>query len=232
MTDTDPPADIDTPADTDQQADAPARTVVVLSPHQDDEANRLCAFAVVAADRGDTLELLQATDGAATGVGPREGLSPQTLTRWRDREQTAYWDWVTDGRGTITRLGLPDGRADREWIRAALEARLSEAPGTPELYVATWHHDHPESHPADQHPDHVACVLAARDIRDASGLPVRFGRHAEHLDRAGTLYHAASPEQRLRVEGALASYSVIAQRSVPASYRRMLENGGSSLVTD
>lgn len=207
-------------------------TTIVLSPHQDDEANRVSAYVAIAADRGDTVELVQATDGAATGVGRAEGLSPQTLTRWRDREQNAYWDWITDGRGTITRLGLPDGGADRESIRRGLETRLAAVSGTAELHVATWHHDHPEAHRADLHPDHVACVLAARDIRDATGICVRFGRHAEHLDRAGTLYQPQTHEQRLRIEGALASYTVIAQRSVPASFRRMIANGGSSLITD
>lgn len=208
------------------------RTTLVLSPHQDDEANRVSAYVAIAADRGDQVELVQATDGAATGVGRSEGLTAQTLTRWRDREQTAYWDWITDGRGTITRLGLADGGADRAAIRAGLEDRLAAATGPAELYVATWHHDHPEAHQADLHPDHIACVLAARDVRDASGITVRFGRHADHLDRAGTLYRPQTHVQELRIEGALASYAVIARRSVPGTYARMLANGGASLITE
>ena len=210
----------------------PVRTTLVLSPHQDDEASRLAAYVAIAADRGDTVELVQATDGTATGVGRSEDLSARTLQRWRDREQQSCWDWLTDGRGTITSLELVDGSARAEDIRAGVEARLAASTDPCELYVATWHHDHPEAHRADLHPDHIACVLAARDIARSAGIPVRFARHATLQDLSGTLYEAQTHQQRLRIEGARAAYTVIGHRSVPTTFEAMAHGGGTSRITE
>ena len=211
---------------------AEGRTTLVLSPHQDDEASRLAAYVAIAADRGDAVELVQVTDGTATGVGRAEGLSPGTVQRWRDREQFSCWDWLTDGRGTITRLQLVDGAARAEDIVSALTQRLDTANGECELYVATWHHDRPEAHPADLHPDHIACVLAAREIARTTGIPVRFARHATQQELPGTLYEAQTHEQRLRIEGALSAYTVIGRRSVRHTFEAAEGSGGTSRITE
>lgn len=210
---------------------APARangySTLVLAPHQDDETIRLAAYVAYAADRGDDISLLTATDGCATGVGRSLNLTRSQVTQWRNREQAAAWAWLTDGRGEIHRAGLTDGRATRRQVRDAVAARLDAMPGNPELYVATWHHDKPGHHPGDEHPDHVACVLAARDLaRD--GVTVRYARHPSIEGRGAT--YSPNVDQALRIEGAVGAYTVIGQRSVPTSLKAVLDNPASEVT--
>lgn len=193
------------------------RLTVILSPHQDDEVIRLAPYITYATDRGDTIHLIQATDGAATSVGRRLGLDPATVTTWRNREQTHSWNWLTGGRGQITRLGLPDGAATWGPIYNATRAALLEGGPGSELYVATWHHDRPDSHREDKHVDHVACVLAARQLQE-EGWVVRYAAHPTATPR-GSFAYRAEGRQLLRIEGAVDSYGVIGQRSAPESLK-------------
>lgn len=208
-------------------APAVARTssgysTLVLAPHQDDETIRLSAYIAFAADRGDDVSLLTATDGGATKVGGQLGLTRSKLTRWRNREQDAAWAWLTDGRGgQIHRAGLPDGGATRKAVRDALAARLSAMPGTPEVYVASWHHDKAGHYLGDEHPDHVACIMAARDMA-ADGVTVRYARHPTTTGRGAN--YSPTDEQMLRIEGAVSAYTVIGHRSVAYQLNSVLSN--------
>ena len=98
--------------------------------------------------------------------------------------------------------------------------------GGTELYVATWHHDRPDSTKADKHVDHVACVLAARDLADM-GVPVRFAKHPGERGYGYT----PGPHQSLRIESAIASYKMIGQRSVRATFREVKEINGRAVVS-
>lgn len=189
-----------------------ARTTIVLSPHPDDEAIRLSHYAVIAADRGDKMILVQASDGSATGVRRRLGLSYDEITRYRYREQDSAWSWLTDGRGSIVRLGLPDAGVRQNDVYSGVRSLInSEATNNIEVYVATWHYDRPTSVPADKHSDHRAVVDAARRF-GAEGLVVRYAIHPTANQR-GTTYFQRTTQQKVRVEGAAAAYQPIGRKS-------------------
>lgn len=189
---------------------ASQRTTVVLSPHPDDEVIRLSHYSAIAADRGDRMILVQATDGGATSVGRRLGLTPKETTRFRYREQDSAWSWLTDGRGEVVRLGLPDGGAGASSIYSAVKKIMANS-AAPELYVATWHYDRSTSVSADKHRDHIACVDAGRRLGN-EGYVVRYAIHPSANQR-GTTYFRRTVQQQLRVEGAVASYQPIGRRS-------------------
>lgn len=187
------------------------RTSIFLSPHQDDESIRMAAYICIAADRGDKMVLVQSTDGAATHVKTDLGLSNSQITRWRNREQATAWDWLTDGRGSITYVNEPDGSASWTRIRNKLREVVGSAVGTPEIYVANWHWDRSGAY-SDGHPDHIACTRAGRALA-SEGVIVRFARHPGNSNRTGVRYSPRSKNNLLRMEGAAAAYQVIGSRS-------------------
>lgn len=209
---------------------------VILAPHQDDETIRLSAYITHMADRGDDLALITVTDGSATSVRRRLGLTGAQTARWRDREQDTAWAWLTDGRGgPATRLGFTDGAADHRVVADAVADRLASMRGRPELYVATWHHDRPGAYvpgpgAGDAHPDHVACVLAARALA-GDGVTVRYARHPERSHLTGTQTYGTTDAQFLRVQAAVAAYRTVGQRSVPDQFRAVLAARGRSVIT-
>ena len=189
-----------------------ARTTIILSPHPDDEAIRLSHYAVIAADRGDKMILVQASDGSATKVRRNLGLSYDEITRYRYREQDSAWSWLTDGRGGIVRLGLPDAGVRQNDVYKGVRSLIdSEGTSGIEVYVATWHYDRPTSVRADKHNDHMAVVDAARRL-GAEGLVVRYAIHPTASQR-GTTYFQRTSQQKVRVEGAAAAYQPIGRKS-------------------
>lgn len=186
-----------------------ARTTIILSPHPDDEVIRLAHYAARVADRGDRLILVQATNGAATHVGRDLGLTPEETTAWRYREQNHAWDWLTYGQGEIVRLGLPDAGLRPEPVVEALTDLVTEP--TTEIYVSSWHYERPEAIRGDQHPDHMACVDAARVMQER-GVIVRYAVHPTSPTVRSAKYRAEG-HQLLRVQGAVDSYQVIGRRS-------------------
>lgn len=197
---------------------ATGRTTYVLSPHPDDEMSRFAHYVIVAADRGDRIVLIQDTDGGATGVQYRLGLSSAETTRLRYMEQENALNMLTHGRGEIVRLGQPDGGANWETTLAGVRDLMGTPAKGKELYVATWHHDHAESHSSDLHHDHVAAVKAARQIA-ADGHTVRYGRHPGSKYTRGTSYYVRDVEQSLRLKGAIESYRPIGWESAPSTFR-------------
>ncbi|MFW6598330.1 PIG-L deacetylase family protein [Propionibacteriaceae bacterium Y2011] len=209
---------------------------LVLSPHQDDEINRVAALVARESDRGTALRLVNATDGCATAVRTKLALSYEQTRRWRDREQASAWSWLTDDRSPRPiNLGFPDGALVADALLPAVERELqalADATGTtPRLYVATWHPDRPDTVVADRHPDHVACHRVACRLRDALGLEVRFGRHVTAARPTGEVV-LPDEHQRLRIEGAIASYTVIGNRSVRTTFEAILAGGGRSVLTE
>lgn len=196
---------------------ASGRTTYVLVPHQDDEMSRLAHYLIMAALRGDRVVLIQVTDGAATGVRHRLGLTPGQTTAIRDLEQKAALGFLTGGRGEIVRLGLPDGGANWRDVLAGAKKVIGAPAAGKEVYVATWHHDHAESVQPDKHPDHAACVLAARQLAK-EGHVVRYGRHPSSKVTRGTSYFVRDAEQTARLRGAIESYRPIGWVSAPATF--------------
>lgn len=219
----------------DQQPGPRGYATVILAPHQDDEILRLAGYILYASDQGDDLALVTATDGGATAVRQKLDLAYDQTVEWRNREQAAAWAWLTDGRGQEPiNLGFPDGAVQVDQIVAELDRLYAEMPGKPELYVATWHHDRPESkpgHSGDQHPDHVATVQAAR-IMAAKGVTVRYALHPGKVNSmSGTRYEATTPHQKERLAAAIRSYGTIGKRSVSALFNQLQANNGRSRVT-
>lgn len=215
-------------------ASAASYATVILSPHQDDETLRGSGYITFAADRGDSIRLVNVTNGAATGVRGKLGLTRAEIIRWRDREQSAAWDWLTDGRGgSIIRLGFEDGQAKRSSIRTAVQNQLSGMTGSPELYVATYPYDRPDAYipsagGGDAHVDHIACVQAARDL-ESDGVTVRYMRHPDKSNLSGAKYDTTT-KQFYRVQGAVAAYRTIGQRSVPEQFDSVLAARGRSVI--
>lgn len=202
------------------------RTTVALVPHQDDGVIRLSPYAAIAADRGDRMILLAATDGARTSVGPRLGLTPEHVSAWRHREQRQAWEWLTDGRGEVIPLGLPDGAATAADVLAGIRAVVDPAAPGVEVYVASYPPRHPGAVAADRHPDHVACIDAARTL-DVEGTVVRYALHPTSRAR-GTTYRARTLHQRIRVAQAVACYQAVGRRSTRSLD---LVVGGATRVT-
>lgn len=213
-------------------AATPAYATAVLVPHQDDDVIRLSAYMIMMADRGDTPAMIQATDGSATRVGDTLNLSPARIAQLRYREQSHAWDWLTDGRGTgaIHRLGLPDGGGLglTDTIYQRTSETLWSMPGAQkELYVATLYPEHPLARREDDHPDHIACARAAQRMA-GDGVTVRYALHPKAAP--GGYSYTVPPEKRWRVEGAVAAYTVIGNRSTPSSLKHVLATHGRTRV--
>lgn len=215
-----------------QAVAAPKRATLILSPHQDDEVIRLAGYITIASDRGDDLHLINATDGGATSVRKRLNLTRSEVTKWRNREQRHTWEWLTNGRGAgkWTNLNEPDGASKWRNIRDGVLNTLSGMDGMSEVYVANWHHDRPDSVNADKHHDHVQCNLAARALAD-QGIIVRYARHISQTHRNGTMSYVPSQQQFYRIEGAVAAFRVVGNRSTPESLRAVLNARGKSVIT-
>lgn len=188
---------------------------------------------IMMADRGDAVSLVQATDGAATRVGHTLGLPPARVAQLRYREQAHAWDWLTDekGKGQIHRLGLPDGGG--EGLTDAIYQRTSDVlwsmPGAKkELYVATLYPEHHLARAEDMHPDHIACARAAQRMA-GDGVTVRYAVHPKSTGSGGYAY-VVPPEKFFRVEGAVAAYTVIGNRSTPSSLKHLLATHGRTRV--
>lgn len=209
----------------------------ILSPHQDDEIIRFAAYIIHAADRGDNLALIQATDGAATTIGRKLGLTPEETSRYRNREQFHSWDNLTDGRtGNVTYLNFPDGGAQANDLYRATKRALESMGGQHECYVATYPPDGPYAYipnktAGDAHPDHVACVEAGKMLA-ADGVVVRYAVHPTQAHRTGgTATYTTNEKEYWRVESAVAAYRTIGQRSTPKSFKYVLDFGGRSVIT-
>jgi hypothetical protein len=102
----------------------------------------------------------------------------------------------------------------------------------PEIYVATWHPDREESTVSDRHVDHAALALAVRDLAAAYGVVARYARHyGQRKGYSGAAYQARTEQQWNRIEGAVAAYKVIGQRSARPSFQSVLDTRGSVKVT-
>lgn len=127
-------------------AQAARRTTIIVAPHPDDEVLRGAGYVNFCAQRGDKLILLALTDGDATMMGPRDGLTPQEVAYRRRAEQAASWAALTYGSGQIVRKGYRDGAITQAGVRTALAAVVADNPGA-EVYAAC--------SPTDTTPDHI-----------------------------------------------------------------------------
>jgi LmbE family N-acetylglucosaminyl deacetylase len=126
--------------------------LVVLAAHPDDETLGAGGLIATAAASGVSVEVIIATDGAASHPGSPTHTPDQLALRRRDEATAAIAR--LDPHALVTFLGLPDGglRRCRAELADALSPRLQRA----NLVVTPWRDD--------RHPDHEACALAARVV--------------------------------------------------------------------
>lgn len=137
-------------------AQAAGRTTLIVTPHPDDEVLRGAGYANWATHRGDRMVLIAMTDGGATKMGPRDGLTRSQVETRRKAEQTLAWSMLTHGRGEIYRAGLPDGAVTYSGALQVMRNVVKKYPGA-DVYVAA----HPLDGPAS--PDHIPVWQACRD---------------------------------------------------------------------
>ena len=125
------------------------RRLVVVSPHPDDETLACGGLMRAATLAGRELLVVAVTDGEACYPDGQEWTADR-LRRVRPQELEDALDTL-GARGSIDRLGLPDGAVARhaDELLSALRDRL--VPG--DLVLAPWQHD--------GHPDHDAAGRAA-----------------------------------------------------------------------
>lgn len=126
--------------------------LLVLAAHPDDETLGAGGLIAASAASGARVEVIIATDGAASHPDSPTH-TPNQLAR-RRREEATEAVARLDPLATVTFLGLPDGRLDqrRRELEQAVAGRLR--PGC--LVVTPWR--------GDRHPDHAACALATRAV--------------------------------------------------------------------
>lgn len=137
---------------------SPARNVVIVAPHPDDEVLGAGGLVRQMAERGVPIDLVALTDGEASH--PRSPHArPADLARWRAAERRRALRRLGVTVRYVTQLHLPDGHVSHGEDRLAetLEATL----GPDALLLAPWAHD--------GHPDHDAAGRAARRAAERSG---------------------------------------------------------------
>ncbi|WP_374929307.1 PIG-L family deacetylase [Kytococcus sedentarius] len=181
---------------------APRGTIVVVSPHPDDETLRLAGYVLHARDRGDRLVLVAVTRGAASGARPASW-STDRLTRVRTAEQEAAWLALTGGLGEVRHLDLPDGELTDDAVRLALRPVLE--PLGDAVVASASHHE-------DEHADHR---VVARVVGDLAGRRARWGLPPGA--EGGARWDCPDPEAARRADEA---YSPFGHSSV----RRLFED--------
>jgi LmbE family N-acetylglucosaminyl deacetylase len=199
------------------QAATPITTVIV-TPHPDDEVLRLTGYVRHAAHRGDRLILVAVTDGGATGIRTKLGLSVDQLKAVRRAEQAAAWSYLTD-HGDIIRLGLEDGDvpAHKDLITSRLKELAGQYPGA-QFYVA--------ARLDDFHADHRAVAEA---VRDTGARVVRYSRAATDTGN-GTVYRPPAGYE-WGAARADAAYTEVGHASVAPSFDALRNGGYASRIT-
>lgn len=198
------------------------RTTYLIAPHPDDETLRTGAFvAWTRVKTDDQIVLVAVSDGGASKAARRRGLSSEQEMSYRRAEQNAAWAALTEGEGSIVRLGLPDGGL----TAASVEAELRRAlPGLSEprarVVVA--------AHPDDYHQDHLAVVEAAKAI---SPRYLRFAL-APLMESSGEVRVYRSPTAAAgRAQVAHHSYTGFGHASVRKEFAAHAEQKFESRVT-
>lgn len=137
------------------------RSVVVVSPHPDDEVLACGGLMQAAFARGIAVRVVSVTDGEA--CYPGQSLWPTTRLRHaRRRELADAMRLLGLDAAHVVPLGLPDGEVTAR--EAELAAHLAELLAAGDLVVAPW--------TSDAHPDHEAAGRAANAAALEQGLRV------------------------------------------------------------
>jgi LmbE family N-acetylglucosaminyl deacetylase/SAM-dependent methyltransferase len=182
-------------------------SVIVVSPHPDDETLAAGGLIARAADAGVPVRLVLVTEGEGSHLDSPT-VSPSRMAALRETETIAAM-YSLHAAITTTRLGIPDGglREHRDALTSGLAEVLDAVP-SPVLLVAPWS--------GDGHRDHriageVAAELAGRhDEVTLAEYPIWLwhwgspGSDGAPWDRARAVH--VSPEVRERRSRALDAY--------------------------
>lgn len=137
----------------------PARRLVVVAPHPDDEVLTCGALLHGHASQGGDSLVVAVTDGEASHEGTT-GYDPARLASQRRQESMEGLKRLDVPKQAIVRLGLPDGglqqRKNDLWLRLTYLIRPAD------VVVTTWRRD--------GHPDHEACGDTAAQVCLAKGV--------------------------------------------------------------
>lgn len=148
----------------------PARRIVVLSPHPDDEILGAGGYLAAQVIRGVEIIVIAASDGEAAYPDFPD------LGRIRQQEQNSALKRIGIEPSGIRRLALADGKLTLHEDHIA--RYLLTVLDADSLLLAPWEHDH--------HPDHEACGRAAKKACQATG--------ASHASYFFWAWHHSSPQ--------------------------------------
>jgi LmbE family N-acetylglucosaminyl deacetylase len=193
------------------------RTTIIWAPHPDDETLYLTGYIDTAINRGDRLLLVAVTDGGASGAKPASW-TVGDLMMIRRSEQEAAWRNLTDGKGTVIRMGLSDGNVLQQSVTnlaASLEKiYLNESV---EHYVGG-------SNLATQSEDHRR---VANGVKAAGVRVVRGSKAPRDTTSGGTVY---SPTDMVAAAAAHASYAAFGWTSVKPDFDALKASGYQSRI--
>lgn len=204
-----------------QAAARPPTTTVVWSPHPDDETLRLTGYALYAKSKGDIMILVAVTDGGASAVKTRLGITADELMALRRAEQDAAWAALTGGAGKVIRLGAADGKVS-QWDIARAFPKVQEIAASygrrVEHYVAASVYD--------THPDHRVVAKSVTYRAFLAGVVSRHSRPPESSS-SGTRYKVVDTAA---AEAAHNAYRQVGMLSVGSLFRSTHNKGHVSRV--
>lgn len=193
---------------------------VIWSPHPDDETLRLLAYTQIVANRGDYILLEAVTDGEASSVKERLGLTTEQLAAKRRLEQTNAYGFSSFTKGTIERLYMPDGGVQEMAICSkaqAVDSHLKSMGYKVEHYIA--------ASSKDVHPDHRA-VASGVNRCVPTGTVVRVSKAPDQT--GGWAYSPTNWQAAVNADNA---YKEIGWLSTPDLFQKMRDQGYKSRIT-
>jgi LmbE family N-acetylglucosaminyl deacetylase len=199
------------------------RTTIIWATHPDDETLYTSGYTRYAINRGDRLILVAITDGGASGAKPADW-TVSDLMRIRREEQERAWYSLTNGKGEIRRMGLPDGG-----VTAAPITNYAEA--MEQIYlndtVEHYYTGHLNSASADHKTGAIALRNANLRVLRGSLPPSEFtwdGVYGAYTPDAGSADYSAADQ-------AYYSYRAFGWTSVNSEFRKLKSNGFTSKIT-
>ncbi len=201
----------------------------MLAPHPDDDVLGCGALLAYAARRGGAVDVLYATDGAASHPRSRR-YPPAALRALREREAGEALRRLGHDPARSRFLRAPDGRleglagAAADALRAAVSAAVAAA--EPTIVLLPWRRD--------PHPDHRAFAALARGVLRGGGGPSglaaapRLLEYPVWLHERGTESDRPRSEEVRQVRFATGASDAAAKRAAIAAHRSQT----SALIDD
>jgi LmbE family N-acetylglucosaminyl deacetylase len=199
------------------------RTTIIWATHPDDETLYTSGYVRYCVGRGDRLILVAITDGGASGAKPAAWTTAD-LMRVRREEQERAWYYLTNGRGEIRRMGLPDGG-----VTSAPITNLAAA--MDDIYLNDTVEHYYTGHLNSASADHKNGAIGMRD----AGLRVLRGTFPPSEFTWDGVYGAYTPDAGSAdydaANQAYYSYRAFGWTSVKSEFTKLKSNGFTSKTT-